>query len=95
MRHSKRKRLTTNDVNRALRLLDAQPVYGHEAAANPANAGYVAVPEADVYVEDEDDCVDLAQVALGGDADPATSDGGGLSLQGREGEAGCLGGSSR
>ena len=85
MRHSKRKRLTSCDVNRALRLFDAQPIYGHEAIAAPAsNAAYIAVPEAEVYVEDDHDCVDLAEVALG-HSDFTINDGGGLSLQGKEG----------
>ena len=85
MRHSKRKRLTSCDVNRALRLFDAQPIYGHEAIASPAsNAAYIAVPEAEVYVEDDHDCVDLAEVALG-HSDFTINDGGGLSLQGKEG----------
>ena len=85
MRHSKRKRLASSDVTRALRLFDAQPVYGHEATATPAsNAGYIAVPEAEVYVEEDEDCVDLAEVALG-HSDFTINDGGGLSLQGKGG----------
>ena len=83
MRHSKRKRLASSDVTRALRLFDAQPVYGHEATATPAsNAGYISVPEAEVYVEDDNDCVDLAEVALS-HSGFAINDGGGLSLQGK------------
>ena len=82
MRHSKRKRLVSSDLSRALRLFDAQPIYGHDAIAAPAsNAGYIPVPEAEVYVEDDEDCVDLAEVALG-HSDIAINDGGGLSLQG-------------
>ena len=85
MRHSKRKRLVSSDLSRALRLFDAQPIYGHDAIAAPAsNAGYIPVPEAEVYVEDDEDCVDLAEVALG-HSDIAINDGGGLSLQGKEG----------
>ena len=85
MRHSKRKRLVSSDLSRALRLFDAQPIYGHDAtAAHASNAGYIPVPEAEVYVEDDEDCVDLAELALG-HSDIANNDGGGLSLQGKEG----------
>ena len=85
MRHSKRKRLVSSDLSRALRLFDAQPIYGHDTtAAHASNAGYIPVPEAEVYVEDDEDCVDLAEVALG-HSDIAINDGGGLSLQGKEG----------
>ena len=84
MRHSKRKRLASTDVNRALKLFDAQPIYGHEATTTPMmNAGYVGVPEAEVYVEEDEDYVDLTEAALG-HSDFTFNDGGGLLVQGRK-----------
>lgn len=81
MRHSKRKKLTPEDVNRALRLFDAQPIYGHESTSSSGTSGsFVHVRDADVCVEDEGECVDLADVALG--EDDKSNNGGGLAVQG-------------
>ena len=47
------------------------------------NAGYVGVPEAEVYVEEDEDYVDLTEAALG-HSDFTFNDGGGLLVQGRK-----------
>ena len=43
MRHSKRKRLSTEDVERALKWYDAPPTLGHQF--NEADPSYVQVPD--------------------------------------------------
>eukprot|EP00095_Tigriopus_kingsejongensis_P010017 maker-scaffold1048_size67263-snap-gene-0.20 protein:Tk10017 transcript:maker-scaffold1048_size67263-snap-gene-0.20-mRNA-1 annotation:"hypothetical protein LOTGIDRAFT_118839" len=62
MRHSKRKQLTSEDVNRALHWYNVQPVYGYESSASPTH-NYHFVEEAEVFVED-DEHVSLQHLAI-------------------------------
>ncbi|CAH1790630.1 unnamed protein product [Owenia fusiformis] len=59
MRHSKRKRLTTEDFNRAVRNNNTPPVYGQNGTDQ---AHFRQVKEADCYVADERD-INLVEVA--------------------------------
>ncbi|RXG51534.1 TAF6-like RNA polymerase II factor-associated factor 65 kDa subunit 6L [Armadillidium vulgare] len=61
--HSCRKKLTSDDFNRALSLMDASPVYGHNGSEE---VEWVGVPELGVYVP-HDPPVNLASTALSGD----------------------------
>lgn len=59
MRHSKRKRLTCFDINKALKCSDCQPVFGHECNSNQRQR-YSYSTEAKVF-RYEDTEVDLTQ----------------------------------
>ncbi len=63
MRHGKRKKLTTQDLNLALKWYNAQPIYGFGGGENDDNGSLTHVPEADVYANEEK-VIDLAKVAL-------------------------------
>ena len=56
MRHSKRRRLTTSDINKALNWSDCEPVFGFEA--NPLPIETIYSKDANVFVSD-DPLIDL------------------------------------
>lgn len=53
MRHSKRKTLTVEDMNRAMRWYNVQPIYGYESTED-SHSNFKYVEEADVFIEDDD-----------------------------------------
>lgn len=57
MRHANRTKLTCNDINRALKWSDCQPVFGHECNPN-YRTRYCYSAEAQVFVYQEDE-IDL------------------------------------
>ncbi len=69
-------------MNHALRLFDAQPVYGHETApAGGGPGGFVNLREVDVYAEDEGPALDLAAIALATPPPPSSPSASSLTLQ--------------
>ncbi|TRY71984.1 hypothetical protein TCAL_03953 [Tigriopus californicus] len=62
MRHSKRKTLTIEDMNRAMRWYNVQPIYGYESSED-SQPNFKFVEEADVFVED-DEHVSLENLAM-------------------------------
>ncbi|CAB4061591.1 TAF6 [Lepeophtheirus salmonis] len=61
LRHGKRRKLTTNDFNRALRWYDVSPIFGQGSETCP---NFIRIPEAEIFIPDEEKPINLTNYSL-------------------------------